>query len=68
MSPSAYSQYSGMTCVKRLFAPLTMPAPRMEPIRVPRPPTATQIAISIELAGALYVPQSTAENVKMASL
>ena len=27
------------------------PAPRMAPTNVPRPPTATQMAISMELAG-----------------
>jgi hypothetical protein len=30
---------------------LTSTAPMIAPIRVPRPPTETQIAISIELAG-----------------
>src|SRR5688572_9388535 len=49
--PSAYSQYSGKACVKKLFAPFTAPAPRIAPASVPRPPTATQMAISIELAG-----------------
>ena len=51
MAPSANSQYSGNAAVKKLFAPLTSPAPRIAPVSVPRPPTATQIAISIELAG-----------------
>src|SRR5258706_4549336 len=51
MRPSAYSQYSGKACVKKLFAPLTAPAPMIAPASVPRPPTATQMAISIELAG-----------------
>ena len=50
-SPSKYSQYSGKRRVNKLFAPLTSPAPRIGPTSVPRPPTATQIAISIEFAG-----------------
>ena len=37
--------------MKTLFAPFTSPAPRIGPMSVPRPPTATQIAISIEFAG-----------------
>ena len=37
--------------VNQLFAPLTKKAPTIGPISVPRPPTAAQIAISIELAG-----------------
>jgi len=35
------------------LAPLTSQAPSTPPIRVPRPPTATQIAISIEFAGCI---------------
>jgi hypothetical protein len=37
--------------VSQLLAPLTMKAPMMGPTSVARPPTAAQIAISIELAG-----------------
>src|SRR5262249_43287444 len=51
ISPRKYSQYSGNACVKKLFAPFTRPAPKAAPTSVPRPPTATQMAISIELAG-----------------
>ena len=51
IAPSANSQYSGKATVKKLLAPFTRPAPRIAPTSVPRPPTATQIAISIELAG-----------------
>lgn len=36
--------------MSQLFAPLTMKAPMIGPIKVARPPTAAQIAISIELA------------------
>ena len=46
-----YSQYSGKATVSQLLAPLTMKAPTIGPISVARPPTAAQIAISIELAG-----------------
>src|SRR3954463_5005284 len=49
--PKKNNQYSGKACVKKLFAPLTTPAPSNGPISVPRPPTATHTAISIELAG-----------------
>ena len=49
--PRKNSQYSGTACVNQLFAPLTRNAPITGPISVPRPPTAVQIAISIELAG-----------------
>jgi hypothetical protein len=41
----------GEATVKKLFAPLTSPHRSPAPVSVPRPPTATQIAISIELAG-----------------
>ena len=37
--------------VNQLFAPLTKKAPTIGPISVPRPPTAAQIAISIDAAG-----------------
>ena len=49
--PRKNSQYSGNAAVNQLLAPLTMNAPRIGPISVPRPPTAAQIAISIEFAG-----------------
>ncbi len=51
MRPSAYNQYSGKVWVKKLFAPFTRPAPRIAPTSEPRPPMATQMAISMELAG-----------------
>jgi len=51
IAPSTKSQYSGSHTVKTLFAPFTRPAPRIGPTSVPRPPTAAQIAISIEFAG-----------------
>ena len=69
--------------MNQLFAPLTTNAPTIGPISVPRPPTAAQIAISIELAGdislglmmptcgtysAPAIPHSTAESVQMKSL
>ena len=81
--PRKNSQYSGNACVKKLFAPLTSPAPSAAPASVPRPPTATQIAISIEFAGdislglmmptcgtysAPAMPHSTADSVQMKSL
>src|SRR4029077_11489516 len=50
-SPRKNSQYSGKDWVKKLLAPLINPAPNTGPSSVPRPPTATQIAISIEFAG-----------------
>ena len=37
--------------VNQLLAPLTKKAPSIGPISVPRPPTAVQMAISIEFAG-----------------
>jgi hypothetical protein len=49
--PRKNSQYSGKVTVKKLFAPLTRKAPMIGPMRVPRPPTAVQMATSIELAG-----------------
>ena len=49
-SPRENSQYSGSVCVNQLLPRLTTAAPMTGPISVPRPPTAVQIAISIELA------------------
>ena len=49
--PRKNSQYSGKLTVNQLLARLTTKAPIIGPISVPRPPTATQMAISIELAG-----------------
>src|SRR5229473_3111784 len=49
--PRMNSQISGAALVSQVFARLTSPAPRMAPASVPRPPTETQIAISIELPG-----------------
>ena len=49
--PRKNSQNSGNACVNQLLAPLTTNAPAIGPISVPRPPTAVQIAISIEFAG-----------------
>ena len=69
--------------MNQLLAPLTMNAPTIGPISVPRPPTAVQIAISIELAGdislglmmptcgtysAPAMPHSTADSVQTKSL
>ena len=45
------SQYSGKVPVKNDLAKLTAIAPSAAPISVPRPPTATQIAASIEFSG-----------------
>ena len=53
IAPSAYSQNSGNAWVNQLFAPLTKKAPTIGPISVARPPTAVQIAISIEAAGVI---------------
>ena len=50
-APKKYNQYSGADTVNQLLTPLTMKAPMMGPISVARPPTAAQMAISIELAG-----------------
>src|SRR5262249_23520627 len=50
-APSANSQTSGSAPVSQVSAPLTRKAPITGPTRVPRPPTATQITASIELAG-----------------
>ena len=49
--PSTNSQYSGSACVNQLLPRFTTAAPITGPISVPRPPTAVQIAISIEFAG-----------------
>ncbi len=51
--PSTYSQADGIVFVNQLLPPATMQAPTMAPISDPRPPTATQIAISIEFAGCI---------------
>ena len=76
MNDSGFGAMVSAAWVKKLLAPLTRPAPTAS---VPRPPTATQIAISIELAGdislglmiptcgtysAPAMPQSTAEAVQ----
>src|SRR6185295_13532753 len=81
--PSANSQYSGNAWVNQLLPRLTTAAPSTGPINVPRPPTAVQIAISIEVAGdislgliiptcgtysAPAMPQITADSVQMNSL
>ena len=50
-APRKYSQNSGAATVSQLLAPLTRKAPTMGPISVARPPTAVQMAISIEAAG-----------------
>ena len=52
-APSTYSQSSGAAAVNQLFAPFTAKAPSAAPPSVARPPTATQMAISIELAGCI---------------
>src|SRR4029453_6811231 len=82
-SPRKKSQISGNACVNQLLAPFTRNAPAMGPTSVPRPPTAVQIAISIEFAGdispglmiptcgtysAPAMPQITADNVHTKSL
>ena len=69
--------------VSKLFAPFTKARAEIAPTSLPRPPTATQIAISIEFAGdislglmmptcgtyrAPAMPQITAESVQMNSL
>ena len=69
--------------MNQLFAQFTMPAPTIAPSSVPRPPTATQMAISIEFAGdislglmmptcgtyrAPAMPQITADSVQTNSL
>ena len=50
-APSANSQNSGSALVNQVFPKFTSSAPRIAPTSVPRPPTATQITASIELAG-----------------
>ena len=50
-APRKNSQYSGNATVNQLFMPLTRPAPSSGPISVPRPPSATQTAASMELVG-----------------
>jgi hypothetical protein len=49
--PSANSQYSGSAPVNQVLPALTTSAPSTAPASVPRPPTATQITTSMELAG-----------------
>src|SRR5213078_1088899 len=49
--PRKNSQISGAALVSQVFARLTRTAPIIAPVSVPRPPTDTQIAISIELPG-----------------
>jgi hypothetical protein len=81
--PSAKSHASGAATVSQLFAPLISAAPSTGPNRVPRPPTATQMAISTEFAGdiseglmiptcgtysAPAMPQMAAESVQTKSL
>ena len=51
-APSPNSQISGNAPVNQVLAKLTTTAPSAAPTSVPRPPTATQITASIELAGA----------------
>ena len=82
-APREYSQYSGKLAVNQLLAPLTMKAPMMGPIKVARPPTAAQTAISMLAAvlispglmmptcgtySAPAMPHITAEMVQMVSL
>src|SRR5450830_1200040 len=50
-NPSANNHKSGNAAVNQLLSPLTANAPRIGPSKVPRPPTAAQITISIELPG-----------------
>ncbi len=50
-APSANSHNSGSAPVKMVLPTFTSTAPRIAPTSVPRPPTATQITASIELAG-----------------
>ena len=81
--PGSTASIRGKATVKQLFAPLTSSAPRIAPTSVPRPPTATQIAISIEFAvdislglmmptcgtySAPAMPQITADSVQMSEL
>src|SRR3989344_5976182 len=81
--PRKYSQNSGKATVNQLLAPLTKKAPMIGPISVARPPTAVQMAISMEAAAdislGLMMPTCgtyrapamahiTAESVQMASL
>src|SRR5262249_31391058 len=49
--PRKNSQVSGTAPVSQVFARLTSTAPIAPPTSVPRPPTDTQIAISIEFPG-----------------
>ena len=49
--PKISNQYSGAATVKYVLTALISPAPNIGPISVPRPPAATQTAISMELTG-----------------
>ena len=51
VAPSTNSQISGKFAVSQLLPAATIRAPSAAPISVPRPPSATQITTSIELAG-----------------
>src|ERR1700724_1870643 len=50
-APRTNSHVSGAAPVSQVLARLTRTAPAIGPSKVPRPPTETQIAISIELPG-----------------
>ena len=50
-APSTNSQISGKFAVSQLLPAATISAPSAAPTSVPRPPSATQITISIEFAG-----------------
>src|SRR5437867_5022144 len=82
-NPNANNHRSGKAAVNQLFNPFTVKAPMIGPIKLPRPPTAAQITISIELPGdisdglmmptcgtykAPAIPQSTADKVQTNSL
>ena len=66
--PRKNSQYSGKDCVKKLLAALTIPAPSTGPSNVPRPPTATQMAISIEFAGDISLDSRPVEELSRSEL
>ena len=82
-APKKYNQNSGAETVNQLLAPFTKNAPTTGPIKLPRPPTAAQTAISMELAGLISpglmmptcgtykapaTPHMTAEMTQMLSL
>src|SRR5580704_1363100 len=82
-APRTKSHAVGNSTVSQLFAELTTNAPSTAPASVPRPPTATQMAISTELEGCISLgftiptcgtysapasPQRTAESVHAKSL